>query len=157
MGGRIRTDLEGRAFFLDVPEGERTIVLAEPGWVRTSWTVTVRGGETTCATLVEDAGGEVLVRVLAEDDGLPLAGARIEVPTWAAWADVEDGVQRLDVATDHRGERLLRRFPAGTWTFEVRWGRRKGRGEVELRSGCRATLEVRLAPSREKPAREDGE
>ncbi len=146
-GQEIDTDAYGKVHFADVASGERMLLLAEPGWVRTEAKVNVRAGVTTRFRLVEDAGGEVLVRVL-DEEGEPLPYAELRIPEGAAWADVSGDVQRLDTLTDVGGERRLDHFPSGTWTLRARWGSRGGRGKVTLASGEHETLEIRLPSPR---------
>jgi len=137
------TDERGVAVLRDVPVGERTVRLDEPGLVMTTQKVQVVAGVVTRVTLREAHGGSLRVRVLAPD-GEPAPFAIIRLPSHAGWVDLDQGVQRLDPFTDVRGRRTLAHFPAGNWRVAASWGGLAKRVRVTVTEGGVATVTIKL-------------
>ena len=138
-------DTRGRAVIPEAPSGARDVFLEEPGLVRTILRADIAAGKTTRVTLRESVGGTLRIRVVDPDDN-PLPYAELRWPELAHWADVKDGVQRIDCFTDVRGRRTLRRFPARRWTIKARYGSRTGEARVEVVDGRTTEATIRLEP-----------
>ncbi|MEZ6006156.1 MAG: hypothetical protein R3F05_00100 [Planctomycetota bacterium] len=152
LGASYVANAQGRCRIEPERPGEVRVTLEEPGFVRTEARAMVAAGTDSHLELHESNGGAIDVRVRGSE-GLLMAGADIAVPDEAGWADVDDeGTQRLDIRTDHRGTRLLQRFPAGTWTLSVVYGSRTAAVAVTVIDGETTTLDVVLPPVPEPPA-----
>src|SRR6185503_2300122 len=83
-------------------------------------------------TLREPRGARLEVLV-TDEQGNPRPCARLTVS--GKVFDVVDGVQRVDLFTDHLGRRTLERVEPGVRTVSALWGSRRGSQEVDLADG----------------------
>ena len=142
-----RTDLKGRAHFPRVHPGEYAVRVKQVGLLPLSGKVTVRGEAQARLVLREGPGGRLEVCVV-DDEGRPLAYARLQVKTASGqpWIDLQDGVQRVDPFTDHEGRRVLHGIEPGTISILATWGSRKRRVQVPAEPGQSRPVEIVLAP-----------
>jgi hypothetical protein len=106
-----------------VDAGRWRVVLAEPGFVPDVAEVVVASGATAEVQLREPAGGDLEVEVV-DAAGRPCSFAALRVcqRSGAPWGDVErDGTQRLDLFTDVRGVRRVRRLEPGEVRLVATW------------------------------------
>ena len=92
----------------------------------------------------EPLGARVEVVVLDPQDR-PVPSATLAIRDRTVFDVREDGVQRLDMVTDHRGRRTFARVEPGKTVIRARWGSRKGAQKVELKDGetTRVTVVVK--------------
>jgi hypothetical protein len=115
---------------------------ALPGPLTVGFNAAGRLGATAQAQLVADHENEVVLRepqgtrlevLVTDEEGIPRPCAQLTVS--GRVFDVEDGVQRVDLFTDHRGRRSLARVEPGPRTVQAHWGSRHGSLEVDLADG----------------------
>ena len=134
VGGHVgghRTNEDGEAI-VDAKEGSFTLRVEGPGRFPMTLATEVVFGRENEVTLREPRGARLEVLV-TDEEGRPRACARLTVT--GKVFDVEDGVQRVDLFTDHRGRRTLARVEPGVRAVRAFWGSRDGSEQVELADG----------------------
>lgn len=138
------TDGEGVARIPDLPAGEATVTVAEPGF-RTPAPVrfVLEDGRTTKVAVAEAAGRAAEILVL-DEGGAPLPGARIEVKPggWLPYCHLVGDRQVLGIATGPDGRVRLDDLPAGDVEITATYGSRRVAGAP----GPDGTLTLRLPP-----------
>jgi hypothetical protein len=138
----VHADTNGVARFRGVPDERVSLLLAEPGMVRTPLRdVAVRADPPV--VLREGDGGALAVRVV-DEQGRPRPFARIRAETFDndhvrgpidCWTDEAETVQRVDPFTDETGRRVFLHVTPGKVRVAAWWLDRAGHAVVTVREG----------------------
>jgi hypothetical protein len=138
----VRADAHGIARFRGVPDNRVSLLLAEPGLVRTPLHDVAVGGDEP-VVLREGDGGALAVRVV-DEQGRPRPFARVRAETFDTdhvrgpidcWADEAETVQRVDPFTDETGRRVFPHVTTGKVRVEAWWLDRVGYAVATVRKG----------------------
>ncbi len=120
----LTADAQGRATFLDVPDGQASIQVLGAG-ASTTIPLEVGPGARPETVLVAPVGGTLEIEVV-DSEGRPLPYAHVELTQSGdlPHMDCVDGVQRLDPYTDAAGRRTLRFVTPGPVKVRAYYGTR---------------------------------
>lgn len=149
---------DGRVLFKGLPPGKHRMFVLGAGAVSFHDAEITAGAETRLEVRA-DEGGRIALEVVDEQGRpVPYATITIEQPSGYEWAEVIDGVQRLDPFTNHEGRRTLHRLEPGAVTVNATFGSRYARTKVKVAKGMTQPLRLTLGvdtTDEEKPAEGD--
>ena len=140
-----RTGYDGSTNLTPLGKGEYRL-FPVPGLVPFGATFRLAPGGSDLQLSLQEPMGATLDLVVADSLGRPVPCARVRFDgpagTWAI--DADHGTQRLDPFVDENGTRTFRGLEPGAMTVTAVCGSRKGRAQVELQDGARASLTLKL-------------
>jgi hypothetical protein len=128
-----RTDARGRLLLSGLVPGVAELVVREPGFAMGAPVkVTVVGGRSATATVVESTPGWTTVEVL-DRRGKPLPGAAIDIVCGGSvpWVCLDGDVQLLNLLTGPDGRVLVPFLPPAAGTARATYGSRRATASVK--------------------------
>ena len=138
---QVDTDADGKALLTGLRPGRTLLVATAYGRLPMSGTIELTPGGSHELTLREPVGARLDVLVV-DEEGRPRPSASVHVERGSAFDVDDEGVQRMDPYTDHRGRRSFARVTPDRVVVRARWGSRSGGTEVSLEDGRRRQVRV---------------